>query len=479
MIDRINTYFSKQMAQQAVVAYLAALLIISIRYSAYAMYWYWWLFGIIGVVGFFMLSNYYTRKWAMLREKTFTKNVFWTAFGIRVVMVFFLYWFFNHMTGQPFMFHAADAREYSEEGAWMAQLIRDGQFQTYLDYKFRAGNGISDAGYPMYLGFIYWLTGDSIIVARLLKAMWSAFTCVLLYKLGRRNFSEPAGRMAAIFMMLEPHYIIYSGMHLKETEMVFLVVLFLERADNLLRSRNFRFWAVLPILGILALTFCFRTVLGLALAFAFSLALVLSSQKVANLGRRWLLLIVFVLCAGYFVGGRVMSEIEHYWEQRENNQGGRFGDIQKTQNLAKYATKAIFAPMIFTIPFPTMVETPGQENHRMLHAGYVAKNIMSFFCIIALFLLIFDQDPGTGWRNNVLIGAYLIAYLLILIQSAFVHADRFHLPVFVIELLFAAYGVSRMTSKKNKRWYMYWCILMFVAWLVWAWFKLKGRGMAY
>lgn len=466
------------MAQQAVVAYLAALLVISIRYSAYAMYWYWWLFGIIGVVGFFMLSNLLSRKWQNLRETVFKKKVFWTAFGIRVVMVFFLYWFFSYMNGEPFMFHAADAREYSEEGRWMAQLIRDGHFQTYLDYKFRTGNGISDAGYPMYLGFIYWLTGDSIIVVRILKAMWSAWTCVLLYKLGTRNFNEPAGRLAAIFMMLEPHYIIYSGMHLKETEMVFLVVLFLERADNLLRSRNFRFWAVLPILGILVLTFCFRTVLGIALAFAFSLALVLSSQKVANLGRRWLLLIVFVLCAGYFVGGRVMTEIESVWAQKDSNQQSRMGVIQKSQNLAKYATKAVFAPMIFTIPFPTMVESPNQENHRMLHAGYVVKNVMSFFCIMALFILIFNNTP-LGWRNNVLMGAFVIAYLLILIQSAFVHADRFHLPAYVIELSFAAFGVTHITQQKHKRWYMYWCILMFVAWLVWAWFKLKGRGMAY
>lgn len=458
------------------MAYLIALLVISILYSTYAMYWYWWLFGIIGVVGFFMLSNYYSQKWLNLREKLFKKNVFWTAFGIRVMMVLILYWFFENMTGQPFMFSAADSLAYDEEARWISQTIREGNFQTYLDYKFKDGSGISDAGYPIYLGFLYLLTWDSIIVARIVKAMLSAFTCILLYKLATRNFNEQVGRLVAIFMMLEPHYVIYCGMHLKETEMVFLLVLFLERADNLLRSRNFRFWAVLPILGILALTFCFRTILGLALAFAFSMALLISSQKVANIGRRWLVLIVFVLCAGYFIGGRVMSEIENVWEQKDTNQEGRFNDIKKTQSLAKYVSKAVFAPMIFTIPFPTMVETPGQENHRMLHAGYVVKNIMSFFCIFALILLLLDSSP-TGWRNNVLLGAFVIAYLLILIQSAFVHADRFHLPAYVIELLFAAFGVTQITKQRHKRWYMYWCVLMFVAWVVWAWFKLKGRGL--
>lgn len=27
------------------------------------------------------------------------------------------------------------------------------------------------------------------------------------------------------------------------------------------------------------------------------------------------------------------------------------------------------APMIFVIPFPTMVETPGQENQRLINGG--------------------------------------------------------------------------------------------------------------
>lgn len=478
MINRINTYFPKSMAQQAVVVYLLALLVISIRYSAYAMQWYWWLFGIIGVVGFFIMSSYYTRKWGMLRERVFKKNVFWTAFALRVVMVFVLYWFFNYMTGQPFMFHAADAFEYGEEATWIADCIRNGNFQSYLDYKFKEGSGISDAGYPMYLGFVYLITDDSLIAARIIKALWSAWTCVLVYKLAARNFGESAGRMAAIFMMLEPHYIIYSGMHLKETEMIFLLVLFLERADNLLRSRNFRFWAIAPILGVLFLLFTFRTVLGLSVAFAMVLALVLSSQRVANLGRRWVLLIVFVMSAGFFVGGRVASEIERVWSQKDDNQAKRMGVIQRSQSFAKYATKTILAPMIFTIPFPTMVETPNQENHRMLHAGYVAKNMMSFFCIVALILLLLD--PGTlGWRNNVLLGAFLISYLLVLIQSAFIHADRFHLPAYVVELMFAAYGVSRATQAKYKRWYVYWCVLMFIAWVGWAYFKLQGRGLAY
>lgn len=478
MNNRELTYFPSNYAFQAVIAYISALFIIAIRFSAYVMLWYWWLFGIVGVLGFFYGANKLTKLWGGYTERLFKKQLFWTALVIRVIMVLFLYWFFTQLSDKPpFMFHAADAYEYGEEAKWMAQTIRDGHFSTYLRYKFVATNGISDAGYPMYLGFIYLLTRDSILLARIIKAIWSALTCVLIYKLGSRNFGESVGRMAAIFVMLEPHFIIYSGLHLKETEMIFLLVFFLERADNLIRSREFRVGTITPVFLLAASLFFFRTVLGLAGIFAFIMALLLSSQKVANLGRRWIVLILFVLCAGYFVGGRVLSEVESAWEGRHTNQDSRYGEIKKSQSLAKYASKAVFAPMIFTIPFPTMVETPGQENHRMHHAGNVVKNIMSLFCLLALILLIFDKSPTTGWRNNVLIGAFVIAYLIVIVQSAFAHADRFHLPAYIIELLFAAYGVSQIPKLKYKKLYTYWCVLMFVAWVAWAWIKLSGRGL--
>ena len=207
-------FVPKDMSNFGILTYLAALLTCSVVFANQAMYWYWWVFGILEVVGFFYFANRQSRLWANIGPKQFQKNVFWTAFLLRVVVMLFLYWFHNTMTGQPFMFHAADAVGYHEEAKWMAQTIRDGQFSTYLNYKFVQRNGVSDEGYPMYLGFVYLLSGDSIIIARLLKCLWGALTCILLYRLGKRNFGEHVGRLAAILMMLEPHFYIYGSLHL-------------------------------------------------------------------------------------------------------------------------------------------------------------------------------------------------------------------------------------------------------------------------
>lgn len=463
---------------QAIAVYFAVMITTAIAFSELFMTWYWWLFGIVSVVGFFYFSNKLSKQWARIRPRTFENNVFWYTFILRVAVMLFLYWFHNEMTGRPFMFTNGDAVGYDEEAAWMAQTIRDGQFSTYLNYKFVQRNGVSDAGYPMYLGLVYLLSGDSIIVARLLKSLWSALSCVLIYRLGKRNFGESVGRMAAIFMMLEPHFSIYAGMHLKETEMIFLMMLFLERADALLRSRNFNFKTISVVVIVMASLFTFRTVLGLTAVFSVAMALLLSSARVMGWGRRIVVLLVLGMSVLYFAGGRIMTEVEQVWELKDKNQDSRMSVINKTQSYAKYAGAAVFAPMIFTIPFPTMVETPNQETSRMLHGGMFVKNIMSYFCVMAIITLLFPIIPGFNkWRDHVLIGVFLIAYLVILVFSAFAHSDRFHMPALAIEMLFVAYGVSLCRIPQLQKWYKYWVALMFFAVIAWNWFKLAGRGM--
>ena len=78
-------------------------------------------------------------------------------------------------------------------------------------------------------------------------------------------------------------------------------------------------------------------------------------------------------------------------ESNQSNSMAWRAERKGGNEFAKYAGAAVFAPMIFTIPFPTLVETPNQENQRMIHGGNYAKNITSAFTIFALFTLIFSK----------------------------------------------------------------------------------------
>jgi len=431
-----------------------------------------WVFGIVEVVSFFYFSNQLTRKWAKVSENRYIKILFQTALIIRLVWVVFSYFLYTALTGKPFEWSTGDAFGYHESGEWIADLLKDGKLHIFID---SMKGRYSDMGYSLYLGFQYVVTGKSIFIARILKAFYSAYTCVLIYQIAKRNFGEETGRMAGIFCMLMPNLIFYTGLHLKEVEMVFLTVAFMERTDKLFRGEKYNFSTLILPLLLASSLFFFRTVLGATAIFALFTTLIFSSNKVLGMGKRTLLIVWVLGTAGYFVGGKLATEVESVWAARSENQQKSMEFRTTRQNgnkFAKYAGGAVFAPMIFVIPFPTLVNTPGQENQQLINGGNYVKNIMAFFCLFALFLIIKTKR----WRDYLLIGSFTLGYLIVLALSAFAQSERFHQPALPFILILSAYGVTQLT-KKTKKYYRWWLVLIFVAIVGWSWFKLAGRGL--
>jgi 4-amino-4-deoxy-L-arabinose transferase-like glycosyltransferase len=433
------------------------------------MEWYFYLLGIITVVGFFYFLNYLTIKWKNLSEKVLLQKIFVTALIIRVIWVIFSYFFYTGMNGNPFEFYSADSVGYDATAASIAK--------NKFKYITSLGLGIADSGYPFYLGLFYTIFGPSILLARLGKTLISAYTCVLIYRIGKRTFGDSAGRIAGIMSMLMPNLIYYCGLHLKETEMVFLCVFFIERADALLRSQKYTFLGVLlPLLTASAL-FTFRTVLGATAFFALVTALLFTSSKISKWRQRFFVGIWVVLAALYFVSGKIASEIGETWNARNSNQtinmewrSKRDGDYSNV--YAKYFSGYIFAPLIVSIPFPTVVNVAGQENQKLMNGSNFTKNVISFFTIFAIFLIIKNME----WRKYILILTYSASYWIIIAFSAFAHSERFHMPVLPFLLIFASYGISKSTNK-TKKFYNMFAMLIFFAMIVWNWFKLSGRSL--
>lgn len=473
----------KWLAQYAIMTYVLALAVVSYMYAAYSLPWYYMLSGVIAVLVFFGYGRLMVKQTTVLkihREKIFERRLFWTAFLIRVLWMGMIYYIFMEAYGNPFGFENADADFYDRMGKYVSKWLSNGTFTKEWNLWRIANRGdISDMGYATYVGFVYWLTDNSIIAVRLLKCIWSSLTVLLLYRLAKRNFGDQMARMAAIFVALWPNFWYYCGVHLKETEMVFLAVLFIEQADHMLRSRQFTSWKVIPVLLIAAAMFTFRTPLGLVALLALIFSVVMSSARVVKWGKRIIVGLLAVMLVGVTVGNRIEERANTLIEQvqsgqQQSNMEWR-GKREHGNAFAKYAGKSVFAPLILTIPFPSMVRPfEGQDVQQLLNGGNMIKNIMSFFTVFALVMLLLSGR----WREHVLPLSFLFGYLVVLTMSVFAQSERFHQPVMAFELMFAAYGVSMaVTKKKYKRWFMYWCVLMFIAAIAWNWFKLKGRGL--
>ena len=486
MTFRGVSFMPAKISNTAMMTYLLAMIGCLLAYSSHMMPIKWWIFGIVSVIGFFYFANRQTKLWVNTRPMAFTKKLFWTAFAVRVIWVLISYWLYYEWTGTAFSIGAADELVYDVVARDVATGMRNGKWNIFELAQKSMGEdvGISDLGFSMYLGIIYFIFFDSIFISRIIKAILGAGTAVLVYKLASRNFGEYTGRMAGIMCMLMPNLIYYCSFQLKEVEMVFLAMLFIERADALLRLPKMPLRSLLLLMLIPLYMFMIRTALAATLVMGFALALLLTSDRVVK-GWRRVMLIGAVAVFGLVIvasESSIISDVQQMWQtggsQQRANMEWRAERTDMAgglnQKFAKYAGASVFAPLIFTIPFPTMAETPGQENQKMIHGGNYVKNIISFFTIAALFILLFSGK----WRRYVLPVSILCGYLVVLVFSTFAHSERFHLPIMPLHLMMAAYGISQMNKLRIlKKGYPWWCVLMIVAALAWNWFKLAGRGM--
>ena len=464
------TYFPKYFSSKAIICYFITLALVSALFISHVMPFQFILLGGVSLVLFFNYSTKLTMQWRRFSPKVFKKQLFKSALVIRLAYVIFIYFYYIEMTGMPHMYYPGDELMYH----FCASLLREEGFETCREYI--NTYSLSDRGYFYWLSLIYGAFGNNVLAGRIVKCVLDAYSCVLMYNLTKRNFGEFTGRMAAVFYMLMFNTWYYCGITLKETEMVFLVLLYVERGDLVMRSKKITVKNLL-LPGLIALVmFTFRTALAAVLIAAIVVAIVLSSGKQLELWKKVMYGSLFAVWMFMTVGAEIIEETEQLWTGRTGNQAVGYewrAEREGGNSFAKYASATLFAPAIFTIPFSTMVAIPGQENQLMQHGGNFVKNIMSGFTIFALFVLLFSGD----WRKHVLPLATMGGYLVVLVFSNFAHSERFHFPALGLELMFAAYGISQVKNKQ-KRWYNLWLGFVCLANIGWAYIKLAGRGMS-
>ena len=464
------SFFPKQISTKGIYLYLGALTAISLVFFRHAMAIDFLIMGVMWVVGFFLLSSYCSQKWQEIPQKKLLRNLFLTALGLRWAWAIFSYFYYSAKTGMPFEFSAGDSIWYYEESMGNVHA----PIKAIWNYLFVHTDSISDSGYVFYLSLLSKVTGYSILLPRLVNSIFSAATVLLVYLLAKRNIGEEGGRLAAVFTCFMPNLIFYCGMHLKESFMLFLLIAFLERSDYLLRSKKYNvFTIIIPVLLGVSL-FSFRTVLGGAAVFSFVTALVFTNTAVVGRWKRIMLISWGVLAVVTLTGGVITTEVQATWEDRETNQQAkRDAQTAKGNQWAKYATGTVMAPMMFVMPFPTMVDVDEQYTQQMISGGNYVRNFFGGFVLLAVFSAIFITK---NWRNLSLIGSFVIAYLGIISTSGFSNSERFLLPGLPCLLIMAAYGVTLLNAK-NYKFIKIWYWVVPVMAFAWAFFKLGSRGL--
>lgn len=471
-------YFPKWISNKSMQLFFVVLILLNVMWSQYAMSISYILVSSISVVIFFYGTNVLTKKWAHYSVKYFNKRLFQSALLVRLVWCLFIYFFNIEHYGAPIgstedtAFYIDSAMEFTKSIINIDSVF----FTNWFDvYQF----SLDDIGYPMFLGLQYLITGNisDIVVPFIFKSILGAYSCVSIYRIAQRHFGESVARMAGIMCALYMPIIYWCGSMMKEAEMMFLCCWFIERIDYVFSCKilDFKSLFVASLIGLFL--FLFRSALGIAAFGAVFISVLLASNKYIKKSNKIIISLLIAVVMFLGIGNKLISEFGEMYTKvlggaQQENMEWR-AERQGGNEFAKYAGAAVFAPLIVTIPFPTMVEASSdQVVQAQLSGGYFIKNITSFFVIFVLISLIVNKE----WRNHTLIIFYLLTYLGVLVFSGYAQSGRFHAPILPFEIIFAAYGIA--VFPKNKRhWFNYALIFEFVVCIAWNWFKLKGRGM--
>lgn len=437
---------------------------------------------IISIVLFFFVGRYMSNQYSVLSEKKFLRSVFTVGFVVRMLWVLYLFCVFNPRYHGNFYGDDADTGWYMRFGMDLSIWLSGTSNQSLSEIIDLNVAAIDDVAYPMILGLEYLLTGgiSDILIPFIVKSILGAYCAVCVYRITKRHFGEGTAHIAAIFVCLNPNMIYWCGTMMKEAEMVFFCCLAVDKFDDALSSNStLTIKSLLP--GILCgfVVLFMRTTLGLAMFAAVMVHIVLADKRIISTGKKIFMGALMVIVLSVVVGDHLMQQSKGYLEKAQSDAQRANMEWRSTReggnSFAKYATAGVFAPLIFTIPFPTFNQAyEAQLLQIQLSGGSYIKNILSFFVIIVLIQFLLSGE----WRKHVFLIGYTCAYLVVLVFSGFAQSGRFHMPIWPMLMIFAAYGVQlAKTDKKMRRWFTYVLYMEVFVCLAWNWFKLAGRGM--
>ena len=451
--------------------YLLALLVISVVFRDHAMELEWVLWGIGEVLFFFVFTTIFYPRWKNDKPKVFCHKVFWIALAIRLLYVVFSYYYFYNHAGGPFE-GSGDEVGYYTRSALLSKYIRKGDFGFVFDFLKGYSLGFSDHGYLIWLTFIHTIFGRKVWVARIFKALMSAYLCIVVHRLSSRTFGERTGRLAAVMCVFMPLFIQLTGSHIKEMEMIFLSILALERMDYLIRSKKYTLWNILFPILLIGMSFGFRTVIGMSLIFAFLVFVVLSPNHLVNRKSKIITLSATVVVFLIFLFTAIGSEMKivymlnfsgtDYLARKYESLGLKYSELSKSKYLF---------PGAFVLPLSPMVDVAPDHN-KLINGSIYIKNFLAFFAMLSIVIAVRQKK----WRDFSLIGAYELSYLAIVMFTFTSNSERYHQPAVPLIIAMAAYAMTHLRRKDLTLFYVY-CGLFFVALFVWNWLKLAARGM--
>ena len=449
-------------------------LIISLMFFNYVMPLGVLMIGLLIVVLFFFGLNYFTSEWINLSYESVEIKIFAFGFLIRFVFLLYLYvlTYWLDIESFPFEIGAADSWVYHS----VSLKLADASFGEWMNVLNANMKSRSDFGYPLFQALVYSIFGPHTLIVRILNAAVGSLTAVLMGRIVRLSWGEAHAKMTAVIAMLFPTLIWFCGIQLKETLMVFLVVTSFYLIWNARAKNNWSVWSILLAFLICFYLFFFRTFLAVLVFISIMMIFIPIQSKGKSRKFLWIAVLFgmyifysLVISAGFFNDiERQVSDSEDFFSRNLESEKSMLGNVKFDQ--------VALAPVIVTgaviTPFPSYLNT--EERQLAIYTRFqndLVRNMMYFFFYIGFYFVVRNR-----FREYISIIFFTIAYLAVITSAANSFQARFHMPIIPFIIMFIGVGIVEVKDKVNRAWSIY-LVGIFIAQLMWAYFKLNIRGI--
>lgn len=390
-------------------------------------------------------------------NKKYLAGLFFSAFIVRVIFVYAIYYYMIAVGGDGFAF--TDDRTYHESGKALAKLLQN-RIDGYEIFSVQA-----NPGYFYFNGWLYSILGPDTFSARMVNAFFSSLTAILIFEITRLIFGLKSARIAGLLAAFMPSMVYWSVLQFKDVALVFVMVytVYLLVAK---KNQKITLLSVLAVAGSLYVMWYLRKDFTLPYAGIVMLWLTLRYTKletwIEKLRRRGLSgfagVALLVLGSGVLIGlantqagvefleryGEITADNKEFTEKASSAQIGfsRYLRINSISDIYKLPFAAGFTAIA---PLPML---SGLTNGERVGLALYSVTNLFFILILPFTVLGFALTKGISFANSIML-RWLPIMLLTGISIVFMGVLRYKEQLMPFFLIWAAVALSQRHKYKG------------------------------
>lgn len=433
-------------------------------------------FIISNVIIIYLTSGLYFILFKNIYNKEIVNLTFRVGLFLRIICVYIYYYVFFSITNTPFEVTFADSIYYDEGGKLVAQNFKEGRLD--LSWMIDRYKTIDKIGYQIFLGIIYYFTNNSILIARLIQALISAYTIILAYKICRIVWGEYHGRSAAILFSAFHPFILYSTLHLREFLLVFLFLSLTYNFISILYKYS-RKNVILLLLNILALLLLRSVYIVIFFSSALIYISIYEKRRLKFILPLSISIIslFFVLSSISIFDTAIYKILGYIGIEKDVRLGGYTQDlvVERGMSLAKLIAGPLFILPSIIFPMPSVLELTidyfGQSMHWYFSGGLVIWVFLSRYYFVSMY-----NSFRTKNKLAMFILILIIVHSFVLLESYYFTSIRFNQVKMALVLLFVPSGLYHFQGRRDP-WLLIYILVLSAIILFYNYLRIFGRGL--